>query len=346
MSRYLDQFVTITKRCTPAPLRAAVRRAVAENGEPAPEPEPQVVVVGRKGLPHHQVQVQGRVVSLFFIGGCFKSGTNWVQNLLNLHPKVDILGEFHFEVVLNAVDHARNTYWFRGSSPKFEETWLRSGEGVVRNILAQVAVQRPEASWVGDRSPGPLRTMIRGAPHITITRDLRDVLVSWSFHHLRLDNENGIEPRFREAWREATAKFNADPEGFNPLDGLLGDEDYVRARASQWAEISRSIRQNAPKMRADGTPVLELRYEEMHKDLEGARRKLFDLLGLNPDDAEAPAEETRTTPGFAREDRTSFYRSGKVGDWRSYIDDRIASVIKEAAGEELVAEGYEKDLNW
>lgn len=322
-----------------APMRAAQGRMVDAGPAPAE-------LSAGPALPRHAIRVDDRVVNLFFLMGCFKSGTNWVQNILNLHPLVDLRGEFHFEVVLKAIEHSRSVHWFRGSAAKFREAWNDAGESVVRSIMRIAAHDKPGVRWLGDRSPGALRTVIRGAPHIVITRDFRDVLVSWSFHHLRVTNEEGIGVPFRDLWRRASEAFRADPEGFNPMDGLLGHEPYVRKHARTWAEIVRTTRRNAPLMRDEGTPVLELRYESLHEDLAGNRRRLFEHLGLDPGDAAEPSPETKTTPGFEKEDRASFYRRGKVGDWKRYLDDRIVRTIKEVAGEELIAEGYEKDLNW
>ena len=290
--------------------------------------------------------VDGRPVRFFFMMGCYKSGTNWVQNLVNLHPRVDLRGEFHFEVLLDAFAQISRVHWFRGAAPKFQDAWQDSAEAAIRTIMAEAARQKPEAEWIGDRSPGGLRTVIRGAPHITITRDCRDVLVSWSFHHMRLTDERGINAAFREVWRNGAERFRADPENFNPMDGLLGHEPYVRARVQEWTDITRSIRTHAQPMRDGGTPVLELRYEDLHADLASQRRRLFAHLGLNEAEAQAPSVESKTAPGFAQEDRTSKFRKGKVGDWRTHLKDWHIAIIKEIAGDELIAQGYEQNMNW
>ena len=63
-------------------------------------------------------------------------------------------------------------------------------------------------------------------------------------------------------------------------------------------------------------------------------------------DAAPLGKETRTTPGFDEEDPTSFWRHGRIGDWKRYGNDRFKQWFKDAAGEVLVECGYEKDGNW
>ena len=43
-------------------------------------------------------------VQPFFLCGFGKSGTNWVGNLLNLHPRIMSVGEWHFQHFLHAWD--------------------------------------------------------------------------------------------------------------------------------------------------------------------------------------------------------------------------------------------------
>jgi hypothetical protein len=295
---------------------------------------------------HYTIQADGQKRHFFFLCGCFKSGTHWVPNLLNLHPHASIRGEFHFEALRNAVDHLTNVHWFLGSEPALQEVAVDASEVMIRRMIFAATRERPGAIWLGDRSPNPLRTIIRGAPQIIITRDVRDVLVSWSFHHMRVDTEMGIALPFREKWKEASVGFHADPEGFNPLDGLLGHEGWVRHHARHWANVSRQSREALPRLRKDGTTVLELQYEQMHADLAGEVARLYKFLNLDPALAMPPSAESKTLAGFKKEDRRSFFRKGEVGEWQETLTDRICTIIKEEAGEEMVLAGYEENLNW
>lgn len=282
----------------------------------------------------------------FFLRGCYKSGTNWVANLLNLHPHACIRGEFHFEVLQNAVERLTDTSWFLGSRPRLREVTIEASEAMVRRMIFAATRNKPAAIWLGDRTPSPLRSTIRGAPQIIITRDVRDVLVSWSFHHLRVNDEASILPFFREKWSESRAAFVEDPDDFDPLGGLLGHEGWLRFHTKQWVMISRKSREALPKLKEEGVPVLVLRYEQLHADLPGEINRLYAFLHLDPALAKAPSVKTKTIPGFVTENRRSFYRKGEVGEWRGILNDRMCKIIKEEAGKEMVAAGYEENLNW
>lgn len=326
----------VVRRVLPAQLRARVRGDRDWN----------IAVADRWIDNHYTISDYGVKRHFFFVCGCFKSGTNWVQNLLNLHPQALVDGEFHFEILRNAVEHLTNVYWFIGSRPDLRDAALDASEIMMRRMIYAGTRSRPGAVWLGDRTPNPLRTIIRGAPQIMITRDVRDVLVSWSFHHLRLDDERGMAVQFRDAWRSAAAAFREDPDAFNPLDGLLGNEEWVRHHARHWAEVVRQSRLALPGLTEEGARVLDLRYEQMHADLPGQVNRIYEFLGLDPTLAEPPSRETKTLPGFRKENRQSFFRKGTVGEWRSHLDEKLCSIIKEEAGEEMIAAGYEKDLNW
>jgi hypothetical protein len=73
---------------------------------------------------------------------------------------------------------------------------------------------------------------------------------------------------------------------------------------------------------------------------------MYRFLGLDPAEARPLSEKSRTVPGFGREDPSSFYRKGEVGDWKNYATDDFRRWFKDEAGEMLVAMGYEAGSAW
>jgi hypothetical protein len=73
---------------------------------------------------------------------------------------------------------------------------------------------------------------------------------------------------------------------------------------------------------------------------------MYEHLGVDPQDAWPITAESRTAPGFGREDRASFYRKGEVGDWKNFASDPFRQWVKEEAGELLVELGYERSNDW
>ena len=353
----LIRFLRYAKSASPEGLRAAVhpvvRRVLPEQLRARVRETPRVPL-SPLGLTvadtwvdnHYTILADGQKRHFFFLCGCYKSGTHWAQNLINLHPHAHIRGEFHFEVFRRGIDHLTTPHWFLGSEPDLREVVIDASEILVRRMLFAANREKRSAIWLGDRTPNPIHTIIRGAPQIYIIRDVRDVLISWSFHHLHNKSELDVDPPFREKWREASARFQNDPDSFNPLDGLLGHEGWIRHHARHWAGVCRQSRKALPRFRDEGTPILELRYEQLHADLPTELARLYKFLNLDPSLAEPPSTKSRTLPGFKKENRRSFFRKGAVGEWQETLTDQLCSIIKEEAGEELIAAGYEKDLNW
>lgn len=349
----LTRFLRYAKGASPEGLRTAVR-PVVRRVLPA-QLRARVRDLDRNAIAtaadrwvdnHYTIQADGKKRHFFFVCGCFKSGTHWVQNLLNLHPDVFVQGEYHFEVVKHAVAQLTSVEWFLSSRTELAEVATDTFEMLVRRMIWEGARERRDAIWFGDRTPNPLMSFIRGAPQISITRDVRDVLVSWSFHQVRVETETGIALPFREKWAESRVAFTEDPDNFNPLDGLLGHEGWVRYHARHWANVCRRSREALPKLRDAGTPALELSYERMHADLPAELTRLYSFLDLDPGLAPPPSVGSRTLPGFTQENRRSFFRKGAVGEWQNTLTDALCTIIKEEAGEELIAAGYEQNLNW
>jgi hypothetical protein len=65
-------------------------------------------------------------------------------------------------------------------------------------------------------------------------------------------------------------------------------------------------------------PLLDLKYEDLVADTSAAREAIFGFMDLDSSLAAPPTHEGRTAAGFGREDPTSHFRAGRVGDWQSY----------------------------
>jgi hypothetical protein len=291
---------------------------------------------------------------LFFVRGHPRSGTNWVGALLNLHPQVNCFGEFHFEDIRNAIDALQSHPWQITAREPLKKVMDGCFEDMVRKSILTLKSRKPEAHWIGDRTPRGLRVFVEHTPHFLIIRDGRDVVLSWTFHVLRMRPhvlDVVVPPDLRAGFNTLYAKFQADPEHFtrNPHE-LLTDEGWVRLVAGRWAGWMKADQASIKRIEASDVgaraKLMVIRYEELHADTEGGRRAMYEFLGLDPDEAASLSSETRTAPGFEKEDPMSFWRHGQVGDWKKYSNDRFKQWFKESAGEVLVELGYEKDQNW
>lgn len=291
---------------------------------------------------------------LLFVRGHQRSGTNWTCALLNLHPKVCCMGEFHLEQIAVAAQRLQTACdWQFSAREPVRSAIDRGMHALVREcMVAGCAPRNPGAEWLGDRTPRRLMDMAPGGRYFWIVRDGRDVLVSFTFHHLsaRPDVIERCFSRDVAAWLiEKSETFRKAPRMFdrNP-ELLLSNETWVRHVATEWGRWYWDDRRAADKLNSKGSEpvVMELSYEKLHEDPEGQRARMYHFLGLDPSQARPLSEESRTTAGYTKDDPTQFHRKGQVGDWQHYFTDQARDWFKQAAGEALVRAGYAEDNDW
>lgn len=300
------------------------------------------------GAPEHTITIDGVARSLFFICGHPRSGTTWTVAALNLHPRIFAQGEFRFEALRNAFDQLTRWPWHVAHHEPVRTETERAGRDAIRRIMGAITVHKPAATLLGDKTPRPLRVLIPGAPHILLVRDGRDVLISRTFHELSTGGSLLADPLYAGRMLTLQQQFLADPDLFRrEPHRLLAEEHWVRTLARQWATQMRHDLAVAARLRADGlTPIHELRYERMRTDIEAERSALYRFLGLDPAEASPISAANRSAPGFDSETPNAFYRKGEVGDWTNYFSDAAKRWFKQAAGDQLIALGYEKDDSW
>ncbi len=353
----------MAKSVLPRPVREALRPFAARVGlalpladaevETAPQEDPEVLLeLSRPSVNPWTVNIRGRERRFFFLSGCWRSGTHWVARVLNLHPAMSIVGEFHFNHLLAALARFTATDgavggWYQGHRPFLQDIATESIHTMIRRCVYAATCKRRAAMWMGDHSPRYLEAALPGAPNVLVVRDGRDVLVSQSFHSLRARRIDWFRPSFRSFAGKYIAEFQANPEAFKDTTrGFLTEETWVRAQVRDWAAQIRHDLEARKRMESEGTPVHMVRYEALHRDFDRQRAALYRFFNLDPSLALPPSEETKTLPGFRTEALTSDNRKGIVGDWMNYFDERVRAIYLEEAGDVLIELGYEKDLNW
>ncbi len=278
----------------------------------------------------------------FFLRGFMKSGTNWAGKLLNSHPEISCIGEYHWERILAPTLRSLLTQPLFTQRDNFlAKRTHENMETMVRTTMRQAA--DPQATVIGGRTPHTLvPVVLRGAPHIVMLRDGRDVLVSHAFHVFN-------KPEFSKFFfdktdmRERLEAFRQDPWFFQKHpEQLLASKRLVRTTARWWKQHLSS--DQATLKQLPNLPVLVIRYEQLHADVESYRRKMFEFLGVDPELAEPVAGELQ--PGFAKERPDQFFRKGAVGDWENYFTDDSRAWFNEIAGQTLLDHGYVESLDW
>ena len=277
----------------------------------------------------------------FCIRGYMKSGTNWVCRLLNLHPEIHSSGEFHWWKYLETYNENNRVFANLANQEKEDAIVRRGLEKMALDTMEYLAPD--EAQFVGDRTPHTLHPVIaRHAPHISIIRDCRDIIVSRMYHYFNYPNISTYFERHPE--REAIRlQFVADPWFFHKSpELLLEDEGFVRQTARQWRQYLVSDRRTIechPHL-----PVKLIQYEDMHQNLREMTESIVRFIGADP--SLLPQIPKYLFPGHREEKPNSFNRKGVVGDWKNYLNPEIASWVHDEAGDELIQQGYVESESW
>ncbi|HXP73223.1 MAG TPA: sulfotransferase [Stellaceae bacterium] len=276
---------------------------------------------------------------VFFLGGAVKSGTTWLQALLDAHPHVSCTGENHFVDCLSPtlkksleeynrilLDPRGNTAYQLGKQPTLFDT----AEYFYVLCTAMLALMLKQAGGrsvlaVGDKTTvnvqafAQLSKLLPGSKHVHIVRDPRDGAVSGWHHVSRLFPD------------ETRQKFPA----------ML---DYVKHYADIWAlEVGRGVAFGSQKP----DRYLEIRYEDLVAQTAATLAAIFRFLGVDPGAdvvqhcIKAASFET-LSGGRARgqENPGSFFRKGVVGDWKTRLDPVSAEYVVATCGPLMTRFGY------
>jgi len=268
---------------------------------------------------------------MVFIVGCQKSGTTWMQRILDAHPDIRCHGETIFGPILMPM--LRDLV--RTHNAKHKAGPVSDLDTDDARTLFRVAVGLCMRRWVGDRSvkmigeKTPEHAMCMESLHgcfpqakfIHVVRDGRDVCVSGWYHNLRQPNAAEFRERFPTI------------------------NDYIAYTVrDHWVPYITKARQFAGKH-----PELfhEVRYESLHDSPKQTIAEVMDFLGMSytPEIIEhcqgAASFETLTggrQPG--EEDRESHYRKGIVGDWQTTLNASDLQTFKTLGSRMMQELGY------
>lgn len=277
---------------------------------------------------------------IFFVGGVVKSGTSWVQHLLNLHPQVSCGGESHFGDSLfprlktaleehnrHILDKAQNAFRYEvGEQPIVygSDELLHLFSTAILLLLRADARGKPVLA-IGEKTPGNLDAidmlgnLIPGSKFIQVVRDPRDAAIS-AWHH---------------NWR-------MNPPEVNKLAPTLAQ--FVKVFAERWAaSVSLGLGFSA----AHPDRYLDIRYGDLLAEPGPTLVRLCRFLGV--DDSESvvrgcveAASFERLSGGRARgqENLGSFFRKGVTGDWTNYLDAETQAHVIEKAGALMARYGF------
>ena len=271
----------------------------------------------------------------FVVRGFMKSGTNWLCRLLNLHPDISCAGEFHWQNIAGPfVSTLEQSNLFNQKTGLRHEMWMRM-DRMMKECM--VLANHPDATWIGDRTPAHIApSVVMDARIFNLIRDGRDVLISRAYHFFNFPK---VFPKYAEMPenKRRLREFKLDSHFFikNP-DELLGCTEFVEESAHYWAEAI-TLDDNVTKDLPDGR-VLRVFYEDLHRDIEQQRKRLYEFLEVDPD--QAAELSFNTEPGFKKEIPNRFLRKGAVGDWKNYMTPAAMDGFLKHAGDVMEKLNY------
>lgn len=291
-------------------------------------------------------------IQFFLIRGFPRSGTNWINNILNLHPRVFAMGELGFTKLKMALNEINNRMSIIRSKITLKQNINNKFDSFVReSILCFLDfTDKKDIQWIGERSPDSLSPeIIPGAKTFYIIRDGRDCIVSWAYHCLRTKNFNSKNPEVLSDMTDKADILSDNPEYFikNPHK-LLDNKLWVKEQARRWAGRLINNMRSLSLETIDGREVcgnvMIVKYENLHKDIESERKRIYRFLDLDYKIAEEI--DGLTSPGFGKENPLEHNRLGSVGDWKRYFSKDTARWFSEETSVVLIRLGYEKDDSW
>jgi hypothetical protein len=276
--------------------------------------------------------------TLFFVGGYPKSGTTWLQILLNAHPEVSCIGEGHLANQLvpllcqgiaqhHAMVQDKNTTVLQ-ELPGFPLLSDGQVNYLLASAIAMLLMAPPKAASaraIGEKTPDnhmffpQLAALFPTARFINIVRDGRDCAVSAWFHNRRVDPD------------------------YQARDFTTLDEE-IEPHADHWSGVVGACLDWCETRPAQ---CLLVRYEDLVANTTHELRKIFAFLGVTASDA--VVARCREDGAFERlsggrvagqEDSNSLFRRGLPGDWHNHFSTADNIRYFAIAGDVLARLGY------
>ncbi len=302
-------------------------------------------------------------VAPVLISGTPKSGTTWLQEVVNAHPQFLVLHEAHSLDMLDAdmlrdqmaarQDYFRARYipWMPVPYDPVNLSRLLQ-MGLAKDLMTRFG-RAWGADFVADRTPGYSRLysflpdLWEDLRIVHIVRHPLDVMASWLFHelngrrdparpgHLPIAVISRVNARLEAGEAIGPGEYLSDAEM------AAGAFNYFARRWRREQDLVLAASERNPEQ------FHLLTYEGLSHDFAGTAGRVFGFLGTDPARTDLAAIQRESSfrklsdgrdPGEAN--MRSFFRKGVVGDWRSVFTPHQAGLIWAELADTASALGY------
>lgn len=277
--------------------------------------------------------------TLFFVGGAVKSGTTWLQLLLDKHPNISCRGEGHlFDRLATEIGKACDSYnvyiddlnkrvfsEMEGYPLLSESDLLHLVATAASLLLGTQGKGNPQITAVGEKTPLTLQylpladALFPSCKIIFMVRDGRDCAVSGWYHNQRINSDWAEKPPI--SFTDYVGKF---------ARGWAGDMENAHAFIEKYPDRS-----------------LVVHYERLLADPQSTMAGMCRFLGVDdsPHITASCCDQAsfrQLTGGRAagEESQRSFFRKGIAGDWRNHFDQTALDSFQREAGTWMSRLGY------
>lgn len=231
-------------------------------------------------------------------------------------------------------------YYVVNEYPKSGGSWL----GMMLSEVLQVSFPRnSRLVFKSSIMHGHFMAMNKPNRIVVISRDGRDVLVSWYYHCL-FENEINNHALVKDVKSRLNFKDLQDIESNLPefiefcferqRHPKFSWADFVK----KWANNDSVVHTSYEKLRSETS--LELK--RITRELTGTNYK----IELCESVAEKFSFRNMSNRPLGVANNHSFIRKGIVGDWKSVFSAESKDIFNHYAGNELLLLGYERDSTW
>jgi hypothetical protein len=277
---------------------------------------------------------------IFFIVGTIKSGTTWLQKMLDGHPNIACRGESHLAVTIppkvqnilneqNTLIAEKNNMLQHKTEDQYPEFDHEDLQYLIQTTmglsLLKLVDDKKSITHIGEKTPSHLyhlsvlKHIFPNAKVIQITRDCRDCIIS-GWHHIYRETPDVAKSTYPEL------------------------SSYTEVLTKQWIF---DLQTGLQFQNEHPNDFHLIKYEDLHTQPETSIENVIQFLNAssNPDEIKQTIDAgsfENLTEGRKRgcEDKKSHFRKGIIGDWKNHFDDKSLSIYENLAGQIGKSLGY------